>query len=275
MKVGIPFWKMHGAGNDFILFDDRGGLFPCEDKNWLQRIADRRRGIGSEGIVLLQKPDGVDADLRMRFFNPDGGEADMCGNAARCFARLAFEIRAAPAAMKIATRAGIIRAQVEADGQVRLWMTEPRDWRLHGRVRTGDQDYEYGFVNSGVPHAVLVRKDVAAVDVQTLGRAVRYHEDFAPQGTNVNFIEVTGPQSLRIRTYERGVEGETLACGTGMVAAALVAGRLGLVKPPVALTCAGGDVLTVAYEPVPDGARDVQLVGPAVFVFRGVIGYGA
>ena len=266
----IPFWKMHGAGNDFILADDRAGQFPTADKNWLVRISDRRRGIGSEGIILIQP--SSKATFRMRFFNPDGGEVDMCGNGARCVARLAHEIGAAPVRMSIETEAGILRAEVIGD-QVRLFMTDPKDWRLDKALQLDGQSIRYSFVNSGVPHVVVEVPDVSKVDVQHMGSAIRYHSAFAPGGTNANFITVTGPDTLQIRTYERGVEGETLACGTGIVASGLIAGISGRVKPPVRITTAGGDILEVSYSMLAGAPHEVTLLGPAAHVFQGTLEY--
>lgn len=268
--MNLSFWKMHGALNDFILFDDRKHVFPVSDRPWIATIASRKRGIGSEGVILIQK--SKRADFRMRFFNPDGTEVEMCGNGARCVARLAHEIGAAPASMSIDTVAGLLRAETKGD-TVRLFMTEPKDWRLDRILRVRKQSLRYGFVNSGVPHAVVEVKDLDACDVQALGSQVRYHADFAPAGTNANFIKVTGRSSLRIRTYERGVEAETLACGTGIVASALVAALAGRARPPVRVTAASGDVLTVDFRLTKTGATGVTLLGPAVHVFKGTVEY--
>ncbi|MCE9615422.1 MAG: diaminopimelate epimerase [Lentisphaerae bacterium] len=267
----IPFWKMHGASNDFILVDDRAGTFPAADRAWLAGLGQRRTGIGSEGIILIQP--SATAHFRMRFFNPDGSEVEMCGNGARCVARLAHEIGAAPSRMTIDTVAGQLQAEVAGE-TVRLAMTAPADWRLNRTLVVEGETLRYGFVNSGVPHVVVEVADLAACPVVRWGRAIRRHADFAPAGTNANFISVTGPSALRIRTYERGVEDETLACGTGIVAAALVAARHGRVQPPVAVTAASGDVLRVEFQLMSDGARNVILEGPAVHVFRGEMEYG-
>lgn len=264
------FWKMHGAGNDFILVDDREQTFPAADREWVKMIAGRKTGVGCEGIILIQNSSV--ANFRMRFFNPDGSEVDMCGNGARCVARLAYEIGVAPAAMEIETGAGILKAAM-ANEQVLLYMTTPHDWRLQRRIAVSTGALDYSFVNSGVPHVVITVNDLDGVDVRRLGSEIRYHNDFAPAGTNVNFIRVTGLQTLRIRTYERGVEDETMACGTGIVAAALVAGKLGAVKPPVSVTCASGDILDVNYTVTPDSAEQVTLLGPAVHVFQGTLEY--
>ena len=259
---------MHGASNDFILVDDRELKFPAQDKAWIARISSRRTGVGSEGVLLIQPSNR--ADFKMRFFNPDGGEVDMCGNGARCIARLAYDLGVAPAAMAIETGAGLVRAEVCGEA-VLLQMTEPRDWRLNRTVLVDGRSIAYGFVNSGVPHVVIEVGDLASVNLQDQGSRIRYHKDFAPAGTNVNFISVTGPDSLRVRTYERGVEAETLACGTGIVASGMVAGKLGRVRLPVRVTPASGDLLTVDGKITPDGATNVTLLGPAVHVFQGTL----
>jgi diaminopimelate epimerase len=266
----IPFWKMHGASNDFILVDDRAGTFPAGDGRWIASIAGRRTGVGSDGVLLVQRSDW--ADFRMRFFNPDGGEVDMCGNGARCIARLAHEIGAAPEIMRIETPAGILRAEARGD-LVLVHMTEPKDWRMSRTLEVGGRKLAYDFVNSGVPHVVAQVEDLDGTDVAGLGSAIRYHADFAPGGTNANFIRVTGPDALRVRTYERGVEAETLACGTGMVACGLIAARRGLVRAPVRVTCASGDTLEISFRLTADGAADVTMLGPAVHVFRGELEY--
>lgn len=265
------FWKMHGAGNDMVLVDDRERRFPAADRAWLARLGARRTGIGCDGFILIQP--GGDADFAMRFFNPDGGEAEMCGNGARCVARLAHDLGIAGARMCFQTVAGPLRAEI-VGSQVRLYMTTPHDWRLRRRLQAAGAELEYSFVNSGVPHAMVTVPDLAAVDMRTLGAAIRRHPDFAPKGTNANFVAVTGPNALGIRTFERGVEDETLACGTGMVASACLAGVLGLVRAPVTLTCASGDQLQVDYALDAQGqARDVTLLGPAEYVFEGELAY--
>lgn len=255
----IPFWKMHGAGNDFILVDDRALAFPVQNAAFIARLCDRRRGAGSDGLLLIQP--SSEADFRMRFFNPDGSEADMCGNGARCIARLAHEIGAAPADMRIETAAGMVRADMVANG-VRLHLPPPKDWRFNLSLRVNAHNYSLHFVNTGVPHAICMVTDLNTVDVARLGGVIRHHPLFAPAGTNADFIQVTGPESLSIRTYERGVEAETLACGTGILAAALVGERLGLVRAPVKVKTAGGDLLVVTSSPP-------TLTGPAECVFQG------
>jgi len=267
--MNIPFWKMHGAANDFILVDDREASFPLNDTAWLAGIAARRTGVGCEGVILIQPSDK--ADFRMRFFNPDGSEVEMCGNGARCVARLAHEIGIAPRNMTIDTLAGILRAEALGNS-VKLRLTPPSDWRVGRSLECEDTKIEYSFVNTGVPHVVVPVEDLDACDVMALGRLIRRHKDFAPAGTNVNFIKKTGPQSIRVRTYERGVEAETLACGTGIVASALISAKLGQVTPPVSVSVAGGD-LSVDFQLTDSGAEEVTLLGPALHVFQGVLDY--
>jgi diaminopimelate epimerase len=266
IPVRVPFWKMHGAGNDFILVDDRSETFPLSKTGRMAEMASRRTGIGCEGIILIQP--SARADLRMRFFNPNGEEVEMCGNGARCFARLASEIGAAPASMTIETVAGILAAEAK-DDVVRLQMTPPHGWILEQDLDVNGTGLCVSAVNTGVPHAVVEVDDLDGCDVVGLGAALRHHEAFAPAGTNADFIRIDDPQSLSVRTYERGVEAETLACGTGIVACALVAARLGRVTPPVRVAAASGDVLTVEFRLTADSAEEVTLSGPAVHVFKG------
>lgn len=271
-KMNIPFWKMHGSSNDFILVDDREETFPLADSAWLNRIGSRRTGVGCEGVILIQPSEH--ADFRMRFFNPDGNEAEMCGNGARCVARLAHDLGVAPDRMSFDTAAGRIGAEIRGD-RVLVKMTEPTGWRMNQSLVLEGADVAYHFVDSGVPHAVVQVPDVSAADVHRLGSGIRHHADFSPRGTNANFIEITGANDLAIRTYERGVEAETLACGTGIVAGALIAGRLGTVAPPVRVHTAGGDTIEVDFTPTGDGATNVTMFGPAEYVFQGTLEYTA
>jgi diaminopimelate epimerase len=260
---------MHGAGNDFILFDDREETFPCSNGPRIEEIATPKYGVGAEGVILIQPSET--ADFRMRFFNPDGNEVEMCGNGARCVARLAHELGIAPKTMTFDTVAGVIGATMITDDQVRLDMTPPEGLVLNRTLQVKDDDLPYHFVNSGVPHVVMEMESVDDVDLATLGPAVRYHEAYAPAGTNLNLFQVLGPRQLKVRTYERGVEAETLACGTGIVAAGLVAGSLGRVSTPVTVTSASGDQLEVNYVQGEHGPEQVTLTGPAVHVFNGSI----
>jgi len=259
--MDLPFWKMHGAGNDFILLDDREFSFPLSNQDFITHLCDRKRGIGSDGLLLIQP--SSKADFRMRFINPDASEADLCGNGARCIAQLAHEIGVAPADMQIETGAGILRVEILSP-LVRLELPPPKDWRMNLSIEWQQKEMTLHFVNSGVPHAVAIVEDLLAVDVDVLGRHIREHAHFEPEGTNADFIQITSTGSLSIRTYERGVEAETLACGTGMVAAVLIAEKLNRVHSPVQVITAGGHMLEVATSPL-------TLTGPAEHSFRGTV----
>jgi diaminopimelate epimerase len=266
----INFWKMHGARNDFVLFDNRDGSFPAEDREFIAHIAARHSGIGSEGVILIEASET--SDFYMHFFNPDGGEAAMCGNGARCAARLAYELGAVGKDMTIETAAGQLRAAILSD-RVCLWMTEPQDWSLEAVLDLNGCHLTYSFVDTGVPHVVMRTGDSNGVDVAGVGLAIRRHRQFAPAGTNVNFVQVTAEKELAVRTYERGVEAETPACGTGVTACGLIAAKNGWVELPVRIHTQSGDVLTVDGELTEDGARNVTLSGPTAHVFKGEVEY--
>jgi diaminopimelate epimerase len=264
----LRFTKMNGAGNDFILIDNRAGDIDLNPSQ-IARLCDRHRGIGADGILLLENPSDH-ADFRMRYFNADGGEAEMCGNGARCFARFANKVTGAEDKMSFETPAGVISAELAGD-LVTLKMTEPTDLRLNVPLQIGAEKKIVHFINSGVPHVVVPVAQVGDVDVSGEGSAIRHHEAFSPKGANVNFIEKRGPNKIAIRTYERGVEDETLACGTGVVASALMFAFTEKAKGPIGVIARGGDELRVGFDMIDKEFRNVTLTGPAEFVFEGTI----
>ncbi len=269
----ISFDKMEGAGNDFILIDNREKSIPDSLKAQLiVRYCRRAQGIGADGMIFIE-PD-QQYDFCWDFYNSDGSPAEMCGNGARCAARFANKIGAAGAEMTFRTTAGPIEAVLTGRGaKVRLTPAP----LPHGEeeIEVAGEYMTMWNVNTGVPHAVLKVEDVEAVDVAGLGRIIRNHEVFAPAGTNVNFFAVTGQNKIAVRTYERGVENETLACGTGTVAACLIAGRFfGLHSPVTALTRSGEEL--VAYFTIQgDMAEPVFLEGGARLVFSGAFDWEA
>ncbi len=268
--MNARFWKMHGAGNDFVLFDDRDGSLPWQRTDWLRALADRRRGIGCEGFILLQQDPA--ADFRMRFFNPDGREADLCGNGARCAARLARDLGLGRGdTLRFSSRAGGLRARVEANGSVSVDLPDAAALEPSFALEVAGTTWETGFVVVGVPHAVLEAPDARVIDLDTVGRAVRHHPRFTPAGANVNVATVAGPGALELRTYERGVEAESGACGTGAVAAAIVLAARGRVKAPVDVRTRDGDRLRVQFTATPDGATAISLQGPACYVYEGTV----
>lgn len=263
----VSFHKMHGSGNDFVLIDNRTLRLPqAQMALWARRICRTAFGVGADGLIFLQDPPaGVDADYIWHFYNADGSRAEMCGNGSRCAARLAYELGLADRRHTLGTDAGPVRAEVHPDkGTVKVQLTPPEAMTLDATLNVDGEEHTVHFVNTGVPHAVLLSDAVDAVDVKALGRAVRNHEHFAPAGANVNFGQVKSRERMLLRTYERGVENETFACGTGAAATALVANKLGLVDEQVLLTTSGGEELRIHIE---DGA--VYLEGHAVKTFQG------
>ncbi|WP_310599950.1 diaminopimelate epimerase [Desulfobulbus sp.] len=263
----ISFWKMSGAGNDFIVIDHRKPVIRPEQMAEFARLACRRKfSVGADGLFLLERSD--QADFKWRFFNADGSEAEMCGNGARCVARFAYMQGIAAARMRFETLAGIVDATV-ADTQVTVRMTPPHSFRFDRQLEVAGQMLMVHSVDTGVPHAVIFVDDIDAVDVVGLGRQIRFHPAFAPAGTNVDFVGRTANGCL-IRTYERGVEDETMACGTGVVAAALIAAAKGYAGSPVEIVTSGGVALTVHFTGKQgEGAEQVLLKGPAHLIYKG------
>jgi len=274
----IPFTKMSGTGNDFIIIDHRQPLLAKADLPAFARAVCRRRfSVGADGLILIEPSTSV--DFRWRFFNADGSVAEMCGNGARCAARFAFQKQIAPARMRFETLAGIIEAEVmEGDGMeaaVKLRMTPPIDQALNQQLFIGELAKTIHSINTGVPHAVHFVDDIDRTPVFEWGRLLRHHERFQPAGTNVNFAQLLRDNTIKVRTYERGVEDETMACGTGAVAVALIAALLDRAASPVRIITSGGDQLTIHFRlATGTGAAvsEVFLEGPAYFVYEGQLG---
>lgn len=266
----LPFTKMNGAGNDFVLVDNRTGTLTL-DRPTIARLCDRHRGIGADGL-LAAEPAQQGADYRMRYYNADGGEVEMCGNGARCFARFVNRLHGFTLpSVRFETIAGIIGAEFQND-RVKLSMSDPHSLALNLSLPVGGRDLAVHSLNTGVPHAVVFVEDLESIDIRGDGAGLRYHPHFAPKGTNANFVQVLAPSRIAIRTYERGVEDETLACGTGTVACAIIHHLLHGALAPVEVRVQGGDILTIGFSRRPDGSfHDVTLTGPGDFVFDGTI----
>jgi diaminopimelate epimerase len=260
---------MNGAGNDFVVVDNRS-LELDLSRAEIARLCDRHRGVGADGLLAVE-PARNGADYRMRYYNADGGEAEMCGNGARCFARFVNRLHnfTLPS-VRFETMAGVIGAEFVGEA-VRLRMSDPCDVALNERLGVNGRDLTVHSINTGVPHAVVFVDDLAAVDVRRDGAALRHHPRFAPKGTNANFVAVLAPGRIAIRTFERGVEGETLACGTGTVACALVHHLLDQAPSPVEVQVRGGDALTIGFTAREGMFGDVTLSGPGDIVFDGEI----
>jgi diaminopimelate epimerase len=265
----ISFTKMSGTGNDFIIMDHRRPFVPVgEQPELARRICRRRFSVGADGLILIEGSDT--ADFSWRFYNADGSVAEMCGNGARCAARFACLNKIAGPKMTFETLAGIIEAEVlQESDDVRLRMTSPFDFRLDLKLILDGGERDVFFVNTGVPHAVVFVDD-DEIPVKEWGREVRFHPLFQPAGTNANFVRFLKNGALQVRTYERGVEDETMACGTGAVASALIAAALGKTASPVSCITSGGEPLTVLFDLKKGlGAENVFLQGPARIIYEG------
>jgi diaminopimelate epimerase len=262
----IKFAKLSGAGNDFVIIDNRLSTLAGSPSRLAVKVCALKTGVGADGLILVEK--SRRADFRMRIFNPDGSEAEMCGNGARCAARYAYLRKIAGAAMTFETKAGLISALVKGR-EVSVRMSDPHGFRSAQTVRLDGKERELFFVNTGVPHAVMFVTNIGNIPVGSWGRTIREHRLFKPGGANADFVARIDKHNIAIRTYERGVEDETLACGTGSVAAALIsAGEKGLVSP-VRVHTRGGAVLKISFRHNGGQFTDVFLEGAVRFVFAG------
>jgi diaminopimelate epimerase len=262
----IEFWKMNGSGNDFVLIDNREGRIREEQMRTLvTRVCRRRESVGADGLIFVIPSERH--DFGWRFFNADGSEAEMCGNGGRCVARFAFFKGIAGPKMTFGTLAGPVSAEVNGR-MVKVLMPKPHGLRKDVELPLQEGWLHADFVNTGVPHTVVQVRELSTLPVFEQGRFIRTHPIFSPAGTNANFMSVKGRDGIEIRTYERGVEDETLACGTGAIASALVAAARGMVASPVKVKTRGGDVLTIHFRGEGDHFQEVWLEGSTAFVYR-------
>jgi len=268
----IEFAKMNGSGNDFIIIDHRSNfLKDVSLPVFVQLVCRRRESVGADGLILIE-PSRI-ADFKWRFFNADGSEAEMCGNGGRCVARYSYSKGIAGPKLSFETTAGIIHAEVKSLGGVLLQLSPPEHVRSNFSLAVDNQNLCVSSINTGVPHVVVSVEHIEEVPVLELGRKIRFHPEFQPAGTNVNFVHTTDSTHLTIRTYERGVEDETLACGTGAVASALLATAVGKAQSPVDVKTRGGEVLTIHFQKESEGSfSQVYLEGDTCFVFEGILG---
>lgn len=293
IENGLPFVKMSGCGNTFVLIDLRDVTVSCApDIARLARdMCNANRGVGADGMMVLDS--SLVADARLTYYNRDGSSARLCGNGSRCAAMYLWYRQGSGKPRRneflLETEAGMLDARITGPNRVNIGIPRASFHVLHGaeddvkekegskaislriglHVFVNGSKREIHFVNTGVPHAVVMVEDIGNVEVVRLGRELRNHERFAPDGTNVNFVQCMGQRELVVRTYERGVEDETLACGTGAVASALVAAALGRVRSPVEVTTRGGEILTVTFQSETDIFKDVCLEGDARILYTG------
>ena len=269
MNIDFPvsFTKMSGTGNDFVIIDHRSPIIALPDQpEFARRVCRRMVGVGADGLILIESCS--DADFSWRFYNADGSVAEMCGNGGRCAARFAHLHGIAGRKVRFRTLAGVIAAEVE-DDTVRLRMTDPHDYRPASPINLDNDTVEVFHLNTGVPHAVIF-VDQLDIPVKPLGKTVRHHPLFQPAGANANFVKIINSHQIQVRTYERGVEDETLACGTGCVASAILSGLHRGVHSPVEVLTAGGETLTISFDLL-DGpiVKNVFLEGPARTIYTG------
>lgn len=269
----IEFWKVNGAANDFVVIDNRDGTVVLTGAQ-VERLCDRRRGIGADGLILIEKRAGF--DFHMGFYNSDGSPAEMCGNGARCSAHVAVALgegqrRDDSVQVRFLTGSGPIDARVRGN-RVTMSMMDARAMRRDVPVRLAPQGAPVHFMIVGTRHAVVPLADVSTLtpeEIVEYGRTLRNDPAFAPEGTNVNFCSIATDGRVHLRTYEKGVEAETFACGTGSIASAVLYAHAGRLASPVRVVQRSGDELSVSFELGPEGARHVQLEGPVAVNFRG------
>ena len=263
----IAFYKIAAAGNDFVVVDNRKKVIP-NPVDFAREVCPRHTGIGGDGVLLVEN--SKQADYKMRIFNADGSEAEACGNGFRCISLLAHERLGFPAHQRFESLAGLIDADVKKD-RVRARLMDPRDYEEGQKIEVLGRELGFSFIRVGVPHVVIFVEGLARLPVLEIGRAVRFHPHFKPAGTNVNFVEVTGPDSIEVETYERGVEENTQACGTGSTASAIVSAKAGHVKPPVRVKTRGGEILTIDFKIQGSRIQEVFLEGEVRLVYEGKI----
>lgn len=261
----IEFFKAVASGNDFIIIKSKKSLKPSL---LAKKMCKQKFGIGADGLLILEK--SKIADVKMRIFNPDGSEASMCGNGARCVALYVRSLNP-KSKIKIETKSGIIESEVNKDN-IKIKITQPKDLRLDIPIKINERLLKVNFINTGVPHTVIFVEGIEKIDVVNLGKLIRNHKRFKPEGTNVDFVEIIDEDKIRVRTYERGVENETFACGTGAVASALITNcRLkdnNLKK--IDVYTKSGEILKVYFKKEKDNFKDVWLEGKAKIIYKGV-----
>jgi diaminopimelate epimerase len=262
----IEFYKMSGSGNDFIIIDNRRNIIDENGlSNFIVKVCRRKMAVGADGFILVENSDK--ADFKWRFFNSDGSVAEMCGNGARCVARVAYLTDIAGPNMSFETLAGIIEAQIIGE-RVKVKMTDPSEFKTDDIIELKNGPLSISVINTGVPHVVIVKKRIDDVDIVEIGREIRFHERFSPAGTNVNFVCRITENTIAVRTYERGVEDETLACGTGAAAGAVVMAYKMKLESPINVRTQSGGTLNIFYKEKEGKYYDIYLEGDARIIYK-------
>jgi diaminopimelate epimerase len=263
----INFLKLSGSGNDFIIIDNRKNIIEKNNlPEFIKKVCRRKMSVGADGLILIE--DTETADFKWRFYNSDGSSAEMCGNGARCAARFAFLNNIAGKKMVFETIAGRVTAIVNHE-TVKIGMPDPFDLRIGYALALSGGPLKLSSINTGVPHAVVIKDSIDDIDIVKIGSEIRYHQDYAPAGTNVNFVVRLDMDLIGIRTYERGVEDETLACGTGSIAAALIMASTQGMESPVKVKTKSGGILVIHFKNTAGKFTDIFLEGDARVIYKG------
>jgi diaminopimelate epimerase len=256
----IEFYKYQGTGNDFVMIDNRSGIFPKENVQLIAHLCDRRFGIGGDGLILLENDS--DTDFKMVYYNSDGNQSSMCGNGGRCLVAFAKKLNVINNSCTFIATDGLHHATIAENGQVSLQMIDVPNVKI-----TSD----YVFLNTGSPHHVQMVEDLVNFNINEKGAAIRYGELYGKAGSNVNFVKQIDANTFSLRTYERGVEDETLSCGTGATASAIAMNATGKTNSTSIHLNVEGGKLEVSFDKKDDLFTNVFLIGPAEFVFKGEI----
>ena len=263
----LEFYKMSGSGNDFIIIDNRQKIVSENNLSaFIKKICQRKLSVGADGFILVENSDKC--DFKWQFYNSDGSRAEMCGNGARCAARFAEITGICTSKLSFETDVGIVYANI-SDDRVKIKMTDPEDMNIDYSLNLKKGPLTVSSINTGVPHVVIIVDNINKIDLLTLGKEIRYHKHFAPAGTNVNLIFQKKDKSIVIRTYERGVEGETLACGTGSVAGAIIFSYKNKIPSPIGITTKSGEILNIYFTEKIGRYTDIYLEGDARLVYKG------
>jgi len=257
---------MSGSGNDFIIIDNRNNIVDESDlSNFIVNVCRRKMSVGADGVILVENTGN--ADFKWRFFNSDGSVAEMCGNGARCVARFAYLNNIAGSNMSFETLAGLVKAEV-IEERVKVKMTDPFDLETDVTIELKNGLTSIYSINTGVPHVVMVKNSIDDIDIVKIGREIRYHDRFSPAGTNVNFVCHIKDNTIAIRTYERGVEDETLACGTGAAASAIVMAHKMKLDAPLSVLTRSGEYLNIFFKEKEGQYYDIYLEGDARIIYK-------
>ncbi|HOV21538.1 MAG TPA: diaminopimelate epimerase [bacterium] len=259
----IKFSKIVGSGNDFVVIDNRKFLIKERNKFAIS-VCDRKFGVGADGLLLLEN--STDADFKMRIFNPDGSEPEMCGNGLRCIIKFAYdEGIKRKKKLTIETKSGILRGEIIGE-EIKAELKIIGNYKLNIEVNLENKKIKGHFINTGVPHFVIITDNTDKIDIINDSRNIRYHKIFSPEGTNVDWITPENEKTIKIRTYERGVEDETLSCGTGSVASAIISYLLGYTKMPTKIIARSGEILTISFD---KNFSEIYLQGKVITTFKG------